>query len=106
MKNVVVFASDSKALSSLNSVISECSKEGQNICYDNTTNTVTAPKFNKDNFQVLSNIERNNIEFSDVLGLHLPFKPDWLIVNRERWDPELDLINEFKQKVELQSRCS
>ena len=99
MKNVVIFASDAKALSSLNSIIEEAVKEGFRIFAMITQHTqLQHPKFNKDNFQVLSNIERNNMEFSDVLGLHLPFKPDWLIVNRERWNPELDLINEFKRK--------
>ena len=99
MKNVVVFASDSKALSSLNSVIGECSKEGLRLFAMITQQTqLQHPKFQKDNFQILSNVERRDVEYSDVLGVHLPFKPDWLIVNRERWDPELSLIREFKQK--------
>lgn len=99
MKNVVIFASDSKALSSLNSVISECSKEGLRIFAMITQQTqLQHPKFQKENFQILSNVERKNVEYSETLGLHLPFKPDWLIVNRERWDPELSIIREFKHK--------
>ena len=33
---------------------------------------------------------------SAAVGVDLPFKPDWLLVNRERWNPELDIIKEFK----------
>ena len=55
MKNVVIFASDAKALSSLNSVIEESSKEGFRIFAMITQHTqLQHPKFNKDNFRKIA----------------------------------------------------
>ena len=96
--NVVVFASDSKALSSLNSVIQELSKQGHRLFAMVTQNTqLQHPIANKQSFQILCNVPRSNHLYSNSLGQWLPFKPDWIIVNRERWNPESGIINEFKK---------
>ena len=97
--NLVVFASEAKGLSSLNSVIDEASKRNINlfimICQDTQ---LRHPISNKDRFQILTNCDPIDPVYSDTLGTSLPFKPDWLIVDRERWEPETSIILEFKQK--------
>ena len=96
--NVVVFASDAKGVSSLNSTISELTNRGHNIfavvCQDTQ---LKHPKVHKDRYQFFSNVESDEKIYSISLGVDLPFVPDWLIINRERWNPETEIILEFKQ---------
>jgi len=97
--NVVVFASDAKGLSSLNSTINELSKRGHNLFAIVTQDTqLRYPKIHGNRFQFLTNVDSDEKIFSESLGTNLPFKPDWLIINRERWNPETEIILEFKQK--------
>jgi hypothetical protein len=97
--NLVVFAADAKHLSYLNSIINEAVKRELNIfaliCQDTQ---LKYPLYHKDRFQILTNCEPTNPTFSETLGVTLPFNPDWLIVSRERWSPESDIIHEFKLK--------
>jgi hypothetical protein len=97
--NLVIFASEAKGLSSLNSIIKEANDRNINlfimICQDTQ---LKYPNQNKDRFIIQTNCSPTNPIYSETLGVQLPFKPDWLIVNRERWEPELSIINEFKQK--------
>lgn len=97
--NVVVFASDAKGLSSLNSTINEISERGINlfamICQDTQ---LRFPIQQRDRYHILTNCNGSNPIYSESLGVNLPFKPDWLIINRERWSPETEIIIEFKQK--------
>lgn len=97
--NLVIFASDAKGLSSLNSIIQEANSLGIKLFAMITQSTqLKHPVYQQEDFQVLSNVERKSVIRSETLGVDLPFKPDWLIVNRERWNPELDIIKEFKLK--------
>lgn len=97
--NLAVLATDAKGLSSLNSVINEASERGINlfamVCQDTQ---LRFPIQNKDRFEILTNCENINPTYSQTLGVNLPFKPDWLLVARERWEPETSIILEFKQK--------
>ena len=43
-------------------------------------------------------IPEEDAPISESLGIHLPFIPDYLIVARDRWDPEQTIIQEFKTK--------
>ena len=97
--NVVIVATDAKGLSSLNSVIKECSKQGHRIfCMITQETQLQDPRYNKDKFQILCNTPRSNKWFSDSLKEQIPFEADWLIVNRERWSPENTIIDEFKSR--------
>ncbi len=97
--NVVIFASDAKGLSSLNSIIQEVGKQGIRLFAMVTHSTqLRHPKYQQNHFQILCNVDRKKVVHSDSLGVDLPFKPDLLIVNRERWDPESGIISEFKTK--------
>lgn len=97
--NVVVFASDAKGLSSLNSTLNELYNRNHNVFAIITQDTqLRHPKAHADRFQFLTNVESDEKVYSTSLGINLPFKPDWLIVNRERWNPETEIIVEFKTK--------
>ena len=94
--NLVVFASDAKHASYLNSIINEA-WDRINVFYmicDNTQlkNPISHPEF----FHVNHNTLNPKSVWCSSLNCNLPFKPDWLIVSRERWDPENRIINEFK----------
>ena len=96
--NLVIFASDAKGTSSLNSIINEASKRNINlfvmVCQDTQ---LRYPTHNKNKFEILTNVEDSSQQiWSQTLNTHLPFKPDWLIIQRERWEPELSIILEFK----------
>ena len=97
--NVVIFASDAKGMSSLNSTLNELVNRGHNvfaaICKDTQ---LKYPKVHRDRYEYLTNVEGSEDVYSTSLGVNLPFKPDWLIVNRERWNPETEIIVEFKNK--------
>ena len=97
--NLVIFACEAKGLSSLNSIMNEASERGINlfalICQDTQ---LRFPLQNKDRFEILTNCEVINPTYSQTLGVELPFRPDWLLVARERWEPETSIILEFKQK--------
>ncbi len=97
--NLVIFASDAKGLSSLNSIIQEANSLGIKLFAMVTQSTqLKHPIYQQGDFQTLCNVERKSVVRSETLGVDLPFKPDWLLVNRERWNPELDIIKEFKLK--------
>lgn len=97
--NLVIFASDAKGLSSLNSIIQEANSLGIKLFAMVTQSTqLKHPVYQQGDFQILCNVQRKSVVRSETLGVDLPFKPDWLIVNRERWNPELDIIKEFKLK--------
>jgi hypothetical protein len=97
--NLVVFASDAKGLSSLNSIIQEASNSGINlfvVASSSTTLKYTPHQISE--FEILSNVEDAKVLKSETLGVFLPFKPDWLLIARERWEPEESIITEFKNK--------
>lgn len=95
--NIVIFASDAKGLSSLNSVIQTASERGIRIFAMITNSTqLKHPIYQQLDFQIISNVGREKVVYSKSLGVHLPFKPDWLLVSRERWNPEQGIIEEFK----------
>jgi hypothetical protein len=95
--NLVIFASDSKGVSSLNSIIDEASKRDINIFAMISQDTqLRYPLHHSDRFQILTNCESTSPYVSKTLGVKLPFKPDWLLIQRERWEPETSIISEFK----------
>ena len=94
--NILIFSSDAKSLSSLNSIIKESSEQGHRLFAMITQETqLQYPSINKQKFQILCNIPRVNHLYSNSLKEWLPFTPDYVVVNRERWNPESDIINEF-----------
>lgn len=95
--NIVIFASDAKGVSSLNSIVQEASSRGHKlfvmICQDTQ---LRYPLYHKNRFEILTNCDPVDPVFSQTLGVEIPFKPDWLLIQRERWEPESSIIHEFK----------
>lgn len=103
MKNIVIFASDAKHASYLNSIINDGWNDPTlNIFYMICSDTlIRYPHSQPSFFSTNNNLKETNStvpHFSDTLNTNLPFKPDWLILSRERWFPEDHIIQEFKQK--------
>ena len=77
--NLVIFTSDAKGISSLNSVINEATKGDINlflmVCHDTQ---LKFPIQHRDRYEVLTNCKNSNPTISQTLGVTLPFKPDWL----------------------------
>ena len=101
--NIAIFASDAKHASYLNSIINTgWSDPTLNIFYMLCTDTLIRYPHSHQSFYTISNNikDPNSIihHFSNTLNINLPFKPDWLILSRERWFPEDHIIQEFKQK--------
>jgi hypothetical protein len=99
MKNIVIFSSDAKSTSSINSIVFEANEKGHNIFVMTSDSTeLSYPIIHPDKFKKMTNVESSGQVFSQSLGVNLPFIPDWLIINRERWEPESSIIQEFKLK--------
>ena len=59
-------------------------------------NQLQFPHMGMDNFYYDSNCEFDNTVPCQTLNTLLPFKPDILLIQRERWQPEQSIIHEFK----------
>jgi hypothetical protein len=90
--NLVFFASDAKALSSLRSSIIESKKRG----FDTVEISSNTTRLGR-NYKLKYDDEWGDKVFCNSINTNLPFRPDWLIVNRERWDPESSIIKDFKK---------
>tara|TARA_Y100001938_G_scaffold150707_1_gene242961 strand:+ start:1877 stop:3007 length:1131 start_codon:yes stop_codon:yes gene_type:complete len=91
-----IFASDAKGLSILNSLINELHENNIDYFAMICQNTQLARV--REDYSHLTNVETSEEIWSDTLLINIPFKPDWLVVQRERWKPETGIIQEFKNK--------
>ena len=98
-KNIVFYAGDGKFASYLDSSLLEAANRGFNVfsmmCWDTQ---LKYPLHHPNSFQIQHNVENPESHYSQTLNQNLPFKPDWLVVSRERWHPEDQIVIEFKQK--------
>jgi hypothetical protein len=96
--NVVLFGSDARSTSSINSIIPVLVE--LNIKYVAIISRTTQnadPIRHREHYNFYSNLkEWGEGPFSTTLGVKLPFRPDWLLLQRERWYPESNIILEFK----------
>ena len=96
--NIVVFASDNKGVSVLKNVTKEIKKRNHNYFFlFSDENQLQFPHMGMDNFYYDSNCEFDNTVPCQTLNTLLPFKPDILLIQRERWQPEQSIIHEFKE---------
>lgn len=103
--NIVFFASDSKGVSVLKNVVLAAKEMGHDyVAMFSDENQLQYPlnPQTRDNFYIDCSIDITGEEtlFSESLGLPLPFKPDALVIQRERWQPEQSIIEEFKRKFD------
>ena len=99
--NIVVFASDSKGVASVKNIVKELQNTTHNYFFLYSEETqLQYPTMGLDNFSYDSNVKEQqwmNI-WSDTLNVSLPFIPDVLLIQRDCWQPEQNIIHEFKVK--------
>lgn len=98
MDKYFIFASNCRAYVELINVVKELKEKGEKYFFLYTTNTISSsPVKSIDNFNYDTNIESStNKIFVQNLGFDLPFTPDIILLTRESWSPEKELIYEFK----------
>jgi hypothetical protein len=96
--NIVVYAGDNKYYKALLPIVLEIKKRNHNFLFLYSEETQLKHPHQKEYFSY-DGIFPEKAEFvgSSTLGLNLPFKPDVLILARERWQPEQSIIREFKE---------
>lgn len=89
-KKILVYASDNRGYIEVKNVVNELSQYECDFVFIYPTNQ---------GFTYESNIEYGKYPSfeSKSIGVELPFKPDILLITRESWLPETNLIIEFKQ---------
>ena len=99
--NIVIYAGDRKYYSVLEPISKELKNTNHSFLFYYTKQTQlfypTHPD-HKQYFEYDGQVEKENPTTSETLGIQLPFKPDVLILARERWQPEQSIIHEFKAK--------
>ena len=106
--NIVIYAGDRKYYSVLEPIAEELKNTSHSFLFYYTKNTQllfpTHPE-HKNMFQYDGQVLEENLQNSESLGIQLPFKPDVLILARERWQPEQHIIHEFKTKWKCKVCC-
>jgi hypothetical protein len=105
--NIVLYAGDRKYYSVLEPISNELKKTKHNFLfyYTKSTQLLVPHPSNEKHFEYDGQINEEDIHISDTLGLQIPFKPDVLIIARERWQPEQSIIHEFKTKWNCKICC-
>jgi len=99
--NIVIYAGDRKYYSVLEPISEELKTTSHSFLFYYTKQTQllypTHPD-HKQYFEYDGQTGEENPTVSKTLETQLPFKPDILILARERWQPEQSIIHEFKTK--------
>lgn len=105
--NIVLYAGDRKYYSVLEPISNELKKTKHNFLFYYTKSTqLLIPHPNHEKyFEYDGQVNEENIHISETLRLQIPFKPDILIIARERWQPEQSIIYEFKTKWNCKICC-
>jgi len=106
--NVVLYAGDSKYYSVLEPIAKELSDTSHNYLFYFTKSTqllIPSITEHKDLFDYVGQSAIEEYHVSDTLQIAIPFKPDVLLIARERWQPEQSIIHEFKNKWNCKVGC-
>ena len=99
MNKYLIVASDERSYLDLKNVVLEL--KNQNLPYFflyNDNSTKLYPNLALNNFKYDTNIESSDRTYpSKTLGFELPFKPNILLITNENWEPEKNILWEFKQ---------
>tara|TARA_Y100000592_G_scaffold98813_1_gene172899 strand:+ start:1507 stop:2625 length:1119 start_codon:yes stop_codon:yes gene_type:complete len=98
MNKYLIVASDERSYLDLKNIVLELKK--QNLPYFflyNDSNIKSYPYISLSNFKYDTNISSNELHPSKTLGFELPFKPTVLLITCENWEPEKNILLEFKQ---------
>jgi hypothetical protein len=98
--NIVLYAGDKKYHSVLEPIAEELKNTNHTFLYTFTNSTqLLFPTQNPEQFFHDGQISESTTHVDcETLGVRIPFKPDVLILARERWQPEQSIIHEFKAK--------
>jgi len=100
--NILFFASSNRSYTPLHNVYLEACKENINSFFLYTKESdVVYPTTNLNKYNYDTNLDYNfegGYIIESLGGLNIPFKPDVLLISRERWQPEQHIIHELKQK--------
>lgn len=95
--NIVLYAGDNKYYKTLLPLALEIKKRNHNFLFLYSEETQLKHPHQKEYFSYDGKFPENTEPVGSLtLGLNLPFKPDMLILARERWQPEQSIIHEFK----------
>jgi len=97
--NVLIFASSYRSYTALKNVYVELvNREIPTFFLYSTETDVKNPQFSVEEFSYDTNIDTDFSSgyFMQSLGINLPFKPDVVLLARERWQPEQSIIFESK----------
>lgn len=97
-KSFFIFASDNRSYLDLKNIVLELKLRNLPYFFLYTNSTVRLnPKGNLREFLYDSNTDLNNqAYFYESLQLGLPFRPDVVILTNENWEPEKNILLEFK----------
>lgn len=97
--NIVIYAGDNKYYKTLLPVVKEIKRRDHTYLFLYCKDTSLRFPQQKDRFAYDGNFpDQGENVISETLGLRIPFKPDLLLLARERWQPEQSIIHEFKTK--------
>lgn len=99
--NIVLYAGDRKYYSVLESISEELKNTNYSFLFYYTKQTqllYPTHSEHKKYFEYDGQVSQESPQISETLGIQIPFKPDVLILARERWQPEQSIIHEFKTK--------
>lgn len=107
--NIFLFASDSKGKAVLENIVKRLKVDYDNkinflFLFSNETQ-LQYPTMGMDTFRIdgdansLTQLSRAE-NYCESLNMKLPWKPDILLIQRERWQPEQSIIKEFKEKFQ------
>ena len=97
--NVLIFASSYRSYTALQNVYTELVRKGVPTFFLYSTETdVNHPMMNMGDFNYDTNVDTDfsSGHFMRSVGLNVPFKPDVVLLARERWQPEQSIILESK----------
>ncbi len=97
---VLIFASDSKYKKCLEGIHSELINKNHKSFFlysDSNLTKYPTQQIDEYNYDYDDDYDFETGILSKSLGLPIPFIPDYLILARERWQPEQSIIQEFKE---------
>lgn len=106
--NFVIYAGDRKYHSILSPISNQLKSTKHNFLYVYNKQTHILYPTHPDHKQYYHYDGQTNIDEhheSHTLGFVIPFKPDVLLIARERWQPEQSIIEEFKTKWDCTVCC-
>tara|TARA_Y100001963_G_scaffold20267_2_gene25822 strand:+ start:420 stop:1622 length:1203 start_codon:yes stop_codon:yes gene_type:complete len=104
--NIVLYAGDNKYYKTLLPIAKEIKKRDHNFLFLYSEETQLQSPHQKGHFSYDGRWpDTGEYVESESLLLNIPFKPDLLIIARERWQPEQSIIFEFKSKFDAKVAC-